>query len=260
MTRRPHALLRRWLAATGLCVLTACTTIVTRTGGVRTAKDDAHEAEGVLIVNGERTPVRWSDGDSFTFLAGPYAGMGTRLRGYNTLESYGPVHRWGAWTREELYTLTKGDAAVCASKAWECTTSGEPDAYKRVLVDCPKLALEMARKGRGLAYAVEGQPDLLVLDAMHQAQRAKRGIWEKGVPFGLITSLHSFAENKGTQYTTSSNRVLDTRTGQAPLRKHTDNYETCQEVCLETDGTFSCMVYVPFDQRYKNRPSCLTGE
>ncbi len=256
----PHRARQLFLAWACLVALGACSSIVTRAGGVRSAKDDAHEADGVLVINGERTEVRWSDGDSFTFLSGPYAGMGTRLRGYNTLESYGPVHRWGSWTREELYTLTKGDAAICASKAWECTTAGEPDAYKRVLVDCPKLALEMARRGRGLAYAVEGQPDLLVLDAMHQAQRAKRGIWEKGVPAGLITSLHSFAENKGSQYTTSSNRVLDTRTGQAPLHKHTDTYETCQEVCVATGGPFSCMVYVPFEQRYKNRPACLTGE
>lgn len=248
---------RSWLL---LVLLAGCTTIVTRPGGKRSAADDAHEADGFILLNGERTAVAWSDGDSFTFKSGPYDGQGTRLVGYNTLESYGPVHRWGSWTREELYTLTKGDAQVCAAKEWECTTSGEPDAYQRVLVNCPKLALEMVRKGRGLAYAVRGKPDPIVLDAMHQAQRAGRGIWAKGVPKGLITALHSFAENTDGKYPTSSNRVLDTHTGEALLRKHTDFYELCEEVCLRTEGDTSCMVYVPFERRYRDQPACLVGE
>lgn len=251
--------MRRLLCLT-LLALTACTTIVTRTGGKRSPKDDAHEAEGIIVLNGVKTPVRWSDGDSFDFLAGPYDGQGSRLFGYNTLESYGPVHRWGSWTREELFTMTKGDAQVCASQEWECTTAGEPDAYGRVLVECPKLSIEMVKKGRGLAYAVRGKPNPIVLDAMHQAQRARRGIWEKGVPRGLITALHSFAENTDSKYKTSSNRVLDTRTGEAHLRKHTDNYQLCEEVCLTTEGDWSCMVYVPFELRYKNQPPCLIGE
>lgn len=236
-----------------------CTVIVTRTGGRRSAADDHHEADGFILLNGQRTEVLWSDGDSFTFKSGPYEGQDTRLVGYNTLESYGPVHRWGSWTREELFTLTKSDASFCASREWECTTSGAPDAFNRVLVECPQLALEMVRKGRGLAYAVRGKPDPIVLDAMHQAQRAGRGIWAKGVPKGLITALHSFSENDG-RYPTSSNRILDTRTGEAPLRKHKDFYEVCQEVCLTTEGDWSCMVYVPYEIRYKNQPPCLVGE
>jgi micrococcal nuclease len=248
-------------ALLGLLLLTTgCITLVARPGGKRAPGADVHDADGVILLNGQRTQVRWSDGDSFDFVDGPYAGQGSRLFGYNTLESYGPVHRWGDWTREELYTLTKGDADVCASKEWECTTSGEPDAYGRVLVDCPKLALEMARQGRGLAYAVRGKPNPLVLDAMHQAQKYGRGIWAKGVPKGLVTSLHSFSEQTDSKYTTSSNRILDTATGEAPLRKHTDNYEICQEVCLTTAGSWSCMVYVPYERRYRDQPPCLVGE
>jgi micrococcal nuclease len=243
-----------------LVCLSGCITIVTREGGRRTATDDAHEADGIIILNGERTAVRWSDGDSFDFRGGPYQGQGSRLVGYNTLESYGPVHRWGSWSREELYTLTKGDAQVCAAREWECTTSGEPDAYKRLLVSCPALSMEMVKQGRGLAYSVKGPPDRVVLDAMHQAQRAGRGIWRKGVPKALITSLHSFAENQGTKYKTSSNRVLNTSNGEAPLWKHTEFYSLCQEVCVSEEGTFSCMVYVPFERRYANQPACLVGE
>jgi hypothetical protein len=129
-----------------------------------------------------------------------------------------------------------------------------------MLVDCPKLAIEIVRAGQGLAYGVKGRPPRLVLDAMHQAQRAKRGVWQKGVPHGVITSLHSMGENTDGKYKTGANRVLDTRTGETLLRKHTDTYHTCQEVCLETQGDSSCMVYVPFEQRYHHQPACLVGE
>lgn len=240
-----------------LCFLAlSCSSIVVRPGGLRTEADDKHDADGFIILDGERTAVHWSDGDSFDFKSGRWEGHGTRLVGYNTLESYGPVHRWGGWTREELFTIAKQASQVAASQAWECTTNGDVDGYGRVLVDCPKLALEMARSGFGLAYAVRGKPPVIVLDAMHQAQRAGVGVWEKGVPRGIITSLHSFAENVDGKYKTSSNRILDTRTGEAVLRKHVDFYDTCQEVCVDD----SCMVYVPFEQRYKDRPPCLVGQ
>jgi micrococcal nuclease len=268
--------MRVWLCVLFL-FLTSCS-IVTRSGGRRSATDDIHDAQGFILLNGERTAVHWSDGDSFTLQSGPWSGQGTRLVGYNTLESFGPVHRWGSWTREELYTLTKGDAKVCAAKEWECTSDGSPDAYQRILVNCPTLALEMVRLGRGLAYAVRGKPERIVLDAMHQAQRAKKGFWAKGVPSGIITALHSFEESEErrkvnpsefqgdpedapeVKYTTSSNRILDTYTGEAWLQKHTDKYDECQEVCIPIKGSFSCMVNVSFERRYKDQPPCLVGE
>lgn len=250
----------KFAATVVVLLLTACSSIVTRHGGRRDEHADAHDAHGFIVLNGERTEVHWSDGDSFNFKSGPYAGHGTRLVGYNTLEAFGPVHRWGGWSREELFDIAKQGADFCASKEWECTTDGSPDSYGRVLVDCPKLAIEIVRAGQGLAYGVEGRPPRAVLDAMHQAQRAKRGLWKKGVPHGLITSLHSMGENSDGKYKTGANRLLDTATGETVLRKHTDTYQTCQEVCLETQGDSSCMVYVPFDQRYKNQPPCLVGE
>lgn len=241
-----------------LCLLgLGCSGVVTRHGGRRAPKADQHDAPGFIVLNGERTSVRWSDGDSFTFTSGRYGGQGTRMVGYNTLEAYGPVHRWGGWSREELFDVAKQGAGVAASREWECTTTGDEDTYHRVLVDCPTLAREMALRGVGMAYAVNGVPPVLVLDAMHQAQRARRGMWAKGVPRGVVTSLHSMSENDG-RYQKSSNRVVDTRTGEAPLVKHTDAYQTCQEVCLSAEG--SCMVYVPFEQRYQDQPPCLVGE
>jgi hypothetical protein len=61
----------------------------------------------------------------------------------------------------------------------------------------------------------------------------------------------------GTKGVTAYNRVADTRTGAAAKREHQNRYDTCQEVCEKTEGEESCMVYVPFEKRYKHRPECL---
>ena len=96
---------------------------------------------GSIVLNGEETAVRWSDGDSFHIKSGKYEGKGTRLVGYNTLETFGPVHRWGEWTRQELFEIAKeqrdgrrleglGPAPPTASRR----------ATSRLLVNCPDLA------------------------------------------------------------------------------------------------------------------------
>ncbi len=216
-----------------------------------------HDAYGTLKLNGEETEVRWTDGDSFKARSGPYRGHGTRLKGYNTLEAYGPVHRWGEWTARELFALAEKSASVAAAKAWACTSDGKVDGYGRLLVDCPELTRHMVRVGYGMAYSVEGEaapPDVLALQ--RQAIAAKEGMWAKGAPKGVVTSVHSVGE-EGSKSTEAYNRVADTRDGRAALRKHRLRYQTCQEVCLETDGDTSCMVYVPFERRYRDRPDCL---
>jgi micrococcal nuclease len=91
---------------------------------------------------------------------------------------------------------------------------------------------------------------------MHQAQRARRGVWAKGVPDSILTALHSRDEDKDGKYPTAANRMLNTQTGEAVLHKHMDTYQTCEEVCVED----SCMVYVPYERRYKDQPPCLVGE
>lgn len=218
---------------------------------------EKHDASGFITLNGERTEVRWTDGDSFKVKEGPRKGMGTRLTGYNTLEAYGPVHQWGEWTAQELFTLAKASSSVAAAQEWSCTTDGKLDGYKRLLVFCDKLAVETARAGHGLAYAVDGEkPDPKVVAAQAEAIKEKRGMWAKGTTTGVITSLHSVGE-EGKEEPEAYNRVVDTRTGQALKRKHTDTYESCQNVCLETDGQRSCMVYVPFRHRYRGQPDCL---
>lgn len=226
--------------------------------GGKKKKKEKHDALGFITLNGERTEVRWTDGDSFKIKEGPRKGMGTRLTGYNTLEAYGPVHQWGEWTAQELYALAKSSSQVAASQEWTCTTDGELDGYKRLLVHCDGLAEEMVRQGHALAYAVDGEKvDPAVLAAQRDAIKAKRGMWEKGTTFGVITSLHSVGEDGDAKDTVAYNRVVDTRTGQALKRKHSQRYGTCEKVCEITDGQQSCMTYVPFRQRYAKQPDCL---
>ncbi len=228
-----------------------------RSGRSRKPPKEHHDALGAIVLNGTRVQVRWTDGDSFSFKEGEHKGLGTRLVGYNTLEAYGPVHQWGAWTAQELFTLAKASSTVAAAQEWECTSDGKVDGYKRLLVRCPKLAVEMARAGHGLAYAVDGEkPDPEVVAAQAEAIKARRGMWEKGTTNGVITSLHAVGE-EGAESPEAYNRVVDTRTGQALKRKHAQRYATCENVCLDTDGQKSCMVYVPFKHRYRGQPDCL---
>ncbi len=201
--------------------------------------------------------VRWTDGDSFTVMEGLLKGTKTRLGGYNTLEAYGPVHVWGEWTAAARSEVAKPSSQVAASQTWDCTTDGKRDGYQRLLVNCPQLTVEIVRQGHAHAYAVEGtKADPAVLAAQREAMTERRGMWRKGTVNGLVTSLHSMGE-PGGDGKVAYNRVVDTRTGAATKRKHSDTYETCQKVCETTDGQQSCMVYVPYKQRYRGQPDCL---
>lgn len=223
----------------------------------KSAPKPKHDAAGFITLNQARVEVRWTDGDSFRIKEGPYKGRSTRLTGYNTLEAYGPVHRWGTWSAVELYDVAKASAQVAAEKEWSCTTDGREDGYHRLLIDCAGLAEHMAKAGHGLAYAVDGaKADPKVLAAQADAQTHKRGMWAKGSTLGIVTSLHSVGED-GDDRETAYNRVVDTRTGQALKRPHQSRYGTCEEVCETTDDQQSCMVYVPFRKRYRSQPDCL---
>lgn len=217
-----------------------------------------HNAEGSIVLNGERTAVNWSDGDSFKFKEGKFKGAGTRLQGYNTLEAYGPVHRWGEWSAQELFELAEDSAAHAAMKTWECTTDENKDGYGRLLINCPELTRHMVLDGYAMVYSVDEKPvDAALLALQQQAINDKAGMWKKGAPKGVITSLHSLGEPDSKGAPTAYNRVVDIRTGFAKKREHQQRYDSCQEVCEETDGEKSCMIYVPFEKRYKNRPGCL---
>ncbi len=207
-------------------------------------------------LNGELMSVRWSDGDSFKFKSGPHDGHGVRLQGYNTLESYGPVHRWGDWTAAELYVIAKAGWKLGASETWDCTTTGDQDHYGRLLVDCPAAALKFVSEGQAVAFGMDAAPAPDLLEAQIHAMKQRKGIWEKGTPGEVITSLHSSDEDGGGKLV--YNRVVDTRTGMSREAEHKATYATCQEVCMGTGADESCMTYVPFVIRYKNKPECLS--
>lgn len=207
-----------------------------------------------VILDGEKTQVEWSDGDTFRIRSGPHAGTNARLQGYNTLEDYGPVHRWGTWTREELLGNAKASGDRVRGEEWTCKSVGDKDRYGRLLVSCPEAGLTLVREGYAFAFSVDGPAPAQWQAAQKEAREARRGMWAKGTPRHVISSLHSADE--GNAY----NRLVDTVTGHAQTRPHQDRYELCQEVCLGEGADASCMVYVPFERRYKNRPDCLPGK
>lgn len=209
------------------------------------------DGRGAILLNGERMDVRWSDGDSFKFKSGQFEGSGVRLTGFNTLESYGPVHRWGTWTGAELYAIARTSKDVAAAGLWTCSTSGEKDGYGRLLVDCPDAAEALIRVGHAHAFSMDGPSDRRLLAAQRKAQRRGLGIWKKGAPALIVTSLHSQEEGSGY------NRRVDSVTGMSSVRNHEETYQMCQEVCEGPEGQQSCLVYVPYSRRYRNKPDCL---
>jgi micrococcal nuclease len=235
-----------------LCALTGCPrSAEIRPEEVRPAAP-RNEVGSAIVLDGQETAVRWSDGDSFRILSGPRKGVRVRLSGFNTLEDYGPIHRWGTWTPIELYRLAKRAGLVAGERKWTCSSVGEQDSYGRLLVDCPEAARELLREGLAMAFSVDGPSPPDLLQAQQEAQKAGRGMWRGGVPDGIVTSLHSASER------TAYNRVADTRTGHAAKVPHQQRYELCQEVCVGEGEAASCMIYVPYEQRYgKGRAACL---
>lgn len=216
--------------------------------------------DSTITLDGQIVAVQWEDGDTLRF---PPAGPGgktrtARLAGYNTLESYGPVHRWGQWTPAELHAVAKEAGVKAGGGQWACRKLDGGGGYGRELVDCPELRAMMLREGYGHVFAVGDAADPADLALQQEAIARGRGMWAKGAPKGLVTSLHSADENSGRSDERPGkgayNRVLDLSTGQAPERPHADTYGVCQEVCMDD----SCMLYVPYEQRYgESRAACL---
>ena len=214
------------------------------------SKKKAPRQNATVILDGQPIGVYWDDGDTFEFREN---GRKTRarLKGFNTLESYGPVHSWGTWTRNELYEIAFKATAHAKSQQWTCNRTQSSGGYGRILVDCPDLRKSLL--GLGFAHVFwmnEPAPDQIVLPQT-QAIQEGIGMWAKGSPDWILTSLHSSSEdNLPVPY----NRMVSTRTGEAKASQHSKRYQTCQQVC----ESGSCMIYVPYRIRYgKNRPNCL---
>jgi micrococcal nuclease len=215
-----------------------------------------HGVAGRILLDGQPTEVRWTDGDSFKVESGPLRGFGTRLQGFNALEAFGPVHRIAGMGPVALEAIATSTATLLAGTTWSCTTVGKRDGYGRALVACPDAAAAVVRAGHAMVFAVDVRPDPSLLALQRQAQSAKRGMWAEGVPPELITSLHSAGE-KDLRGKSPYDRLVDTSTGVTRLRHHRSRYRSCQEVCIGDGDARSCMVYVPFERRYRDRPACL---
>jgi endonuclease YncB( thermonuclease family) len=194
---------------------------------------DAASAEilSKAYVNGEITPVSFNDGDSFRIMNGPFKGTQSRLSGYNTLESFGPVHSWGRWTEKEMYVLAKEATNVGRRGVWNCEGDGKKDGYGRLLLFCKDLATELIKRGLAHAYSINDEPaDADLLKAQEDAIINRRGFWAHGVPAYIVTSLHVKSEG-GDKNGETSNRMISTVDGHTQKWVHNDEYAECQKAC-----------------------------
>lgn len=199
-----------------------------------------------VFLNGRPTPVYFNDGDSFRVLAGPLKDTKARLAGFNTLESYGPVHRWSTWTAKELYWNAKLATLNARKGVWHCTSKDlKTDTYGRILWFCKDLAVDQLRRGLAHVFSVDHHPgDPALLEAQAEAQRRHRGMWAKGVPDYILTSLHSAAEGGRHTY----NRIISSADGHSASQRHDQDYAECQWVCVEARPVEAAAIQAAYTQ------------
>jgi endonuclease YncB( thermonuclease family) len=194
------------------------------------ADAQAAESRTKVILNGKLVQVTFNDGDSFRVLGGAMSGAKARLAGYNTPESYGPVHQWGTWTEKELYVISKMATAHARKGIWECETDGNTDTYGRILVSCPGLSEDLVRRGLAHVLTVGDEPgDPKLVEAQREAIAARRGLWSHGVPDFILTSIHSVEED--TDGSGTYNRLVSSEDGHSMKWKHENRYSECSKVC-----------------------------
>jgi len=216
-----------------------------------------------ILLDGVQEIVNFNDGDTFRILEGARKDQKARLVGYNTLESYGPVHFWGSANGWDLYHVNEKDIELARSERWMCTSQGTVDGYGRILVVCPELRKRMIAEGYAHVYAYgDEQPDPDLVALMLKAQNERRGMWKYGIPEAIVTSVHSVDEKDPDEpgvgnVKEAHNTMADTRTGKTYAVNHTTVFKPCDVFC----NAGSCMVYVPFDSRFgKKRPACMKGK
>ncbi len=188
------------------------------------------EPASQVFLNGVPTPVFFNDGDSFRILEGPLKGTKARLAGFNTLESYGPVHQWGGWHAKELYAIAKMGTLNARRGVWNCSSEMEKDTYGRVLFDCLDLAEDQIRKGLAHVMSVTTEPGHpRLVEAQKSAIKDRVGMWAHGVPEFVLTSLHSIDERSNRAY--AYNRLVSSVDGHSEKWMHKNKYEECQVVC-----------------------------
>jgi endonuclease YncB( thermonuclease family) len=198
----------------------------------RPGTSTAEEPLTRVFLNGVPTPVFFNDGDSWRVMSGPLEGTRARLAGYNTLESFGPVHRWGTWHPYELYINAKMATLNARRGVWHCHSDLNRDGYGRILWICPDLAVDQIRKGLAHAMNVDDEPARAeFLAAQREAIANRRGMWAHGVPEMVMTSAHSADEDSTRDW--HYNRMVSTRFGHSESIRHRETYPECQMVCAQ---------------------------
>lgn len=215
--------------------------------------DTSYNRSSYISLNGVRTKVFFNDGDTFKVLEGPYKGSRSRIVGFNTLETYGPIHAFAGNDKSHLLKLANNATKVCRKNYWSCTMLKKEDVYGRLLTQCDDLALSLLSKGLAHVYSINSNgAKKKYVDTQQIAQKNLIGMWSKGVPEYIITSLHSADEGYDNNY----NRLVSTNDGHSKKWYHKESYKLCQEVCIAESK--SCMTHVPYKKRYGNhRAECL---
>ncbi|MES2504887.1 MAG: thermonuclease family protein [Myxococcota bacterium] len=212
-----------------------------------------------VVLDGKKVKVYFNDGDTFRVLTGPLAGKSSRIRGINSLESYGSVHQWGNWRADELFDNSKDATKHARAGTWHCTLDDSHDVYGRLLADCSDLSTSMVENGFAhVMFVSTKESDDSLIEAQQKAMHDRVGMWKKGVVDYILTSAHSPEERelKGGAY----DRFVSTSTGLSLVKKHTNSYKSCTIVdyAPKANTTASTLVYVPFEHRYgAARASCL---
>ena len=199
-------------------------------GWMASAPEAEAQPVSMVLLNGRATPVFYNDGDTYRPLAGPLRQRSARLGGFNTLESYGPAHQWGDWTFKELYVLAKLGTLNARRGIWNCVADpNDLDGYGRILADCPDLATDQILKGYAHAMSIKGPAKRMYIEAQRKAIVARRGIWAKGVPPMVMTSLHSADERYNNK--NNYNRLVSALDGASLKWKHQKIFTECEKVC-----------------------------
>ena len=213
--------------------------------------DGGESSSSEVLLKGKPVGVEWSDGDTLTFTTGPRKGRRARLVGFNTLESYGPVHRWGSWQPAGLLQIALESRDIASSRSWECSLRKGKDSYGRFLLDCPEARRSMLRSGHAHVFAYDSEADPADLALQREARAEGRGMWAQGRPETLVTNVR--ADPEGRVFL----RVVSCRTGSTRAEHQREDYSICEEICHGPEVSGSCMLFVPWTRRYEDRPSCL---
>ncbi|MBH1988690.1 MAG: nuclease [Myxococcaceae bacterium] len=206
-----------------------------------------------LYLDSKPIQVYFNDGDTFHYLSNG-ARISARLTGYNTLESFGPIHQWGQWTPEELFGIAKAATQEARKGSWYCHSGSHSDTYGRQLVSCPDLAKHLIDRGLAHVMLINSTERSPLLSFQAQAIQNQLGFWKKGVPAYVLSSVHSADESHRRAY----DRLVSTQTGRSFLIVHNRTYSPCQKVqhTLSASEYSSSMVYLLSNQRYRASNPC----